>query len=309
LFVHGCLVGVHPKLEGLAGGSSTCGSKQQASALCAVACSTDDFPAMIARPEFMTVGVRMAPGDMSKETVARSTKVIRWLGAIAVVGTAAAIAVYAAFFGRMSIVPDPAAWGLLGDFVGGLLTPMIGLLFLVGLGWGLEQLRQELRAIRCVLERASLAPGTVRSTGGVSSGVTAGLQRTIELIHQDLKEQLSVGVGVVRGADSLALGEPGGKVLSLAQLLRDSAQDPVLREALAKECRSALLQVAELLGMLARYIHEYEASPEGRSCAGYLRRRHALYALALLKLGLLPDKVAVYYRDYKTSRTRAGSAA
>jgi len=248
----------------------------------------------------------MAPNETSSlETVSVSSRPIRWLAAVAGLSAGAAVAVYAAFFGGMPIVADPRPWGLFGDFLGGLLTPLLGLLLLVGLLWALEQLRRELSLTRGLLERA--LDGRAETAPGV---VVRDLHRTIELIHEDLKEQLGARVCMERKGDSLLLGDPvlagqpGAKSLSLAQLLRDAVQDPVLRETLGKEYRAGLIQVAELLQMLARYIHEYESAPEGGSCGGYLRRRYAVCALSLQKLGLLPEKIASYYRDNKNGKSR-----
>ncbi len=235
----------------------------------------------------------------------------------AVLALGLALGSYVAYFGNRPIVPDAAAWGRFGDFVGGILTPLVGLLATLAIVWSMKLMRYELaNATRAVQNMApSPAPVISEASTAVAGGGADDGYRTLELIHQDLKEQLAARLCVIRLADGIEVAElpyvehlpKGAREVQIAQLLRESVQDPILREALAAQQRNGLLQVAELLQLLARCLIDHEAGARGNSAGMYFRRRYATSAVALQKLGLLPEKVTVFYRDYKNGKGRPGN--
>lgn len=248
-------------------------------------------------------------------------RLIGALAAVFAVGAILAAGVYLFHFGGLPIVADPEPWGRLGDFLGGVLGPLVGLLLLVGLVWSMLSIRSELAATRAALQGAvEAASWTGRSAdaeegSGRASSAREDLYRTLEVIHEDLRQQLAARIQVSRTPEGVSVHEraPAGgsgadtRELALEQVLRECVQDPVLRESVAAEMKGGLMALAELLQHLARYVHEYESLPAGRGAASYFRRRHAFTAVALQKLGILPDKVAAFFRDAKNGRSAPGN--
>jgi len=239
------------------------------------------------------------------------------LAVAGVLALAFAVGSYIVYFGSLPIVADSAAWGRFGDFVGGILTPLVGLLAILALLWSMRLVRCEIaRTCRAVEALAGAPRGRQTEESGVVAAVGGDeLFRTLGLIHEDLKQQLGGRLCMVRRSDGLEVIEvsssaplaKGARELQISHLLRESVQDPVLREALAGQQRNGLLQIAELLQLLARYLHDHESGARSGTAGMYLRRRYAVPAVALHKLGVLPDKVAAFYRDYKNGKGRAGN--
>jgi hypothetical protein len=244
----------------------------------------------------------------------------RLIGALVgvfLVSAAVAAGFYLLHFRGLPIVADPEPWGRLGDFLGGVLGPLVGLLLLIGLVWSMLSIRSELALTRAALQRTAEAlPRAGRPPEGAEDADgREDLYRTLEVIHEDLRQQLAVRIRVSRTPEGVSLGEraPAGppdgdaREVSLEQLLRECVQDPVLRESVAAGLKGGLTPLAELLQHLARYVHEYESLPAGRGAASYFRRRHALSAVALHKLGLLPERVAVFFREARNGRSASGN--
>ncbi|MGD2082049.1 MAG: hypothetical protein PVF91_03735 [Chromatiales bacterium] len=248
------------------------------------------------------------------------TRMIGALVGVCLAVTAAAVGLYLFQFAGMPVVTDPEPWGRLGDFLGGILTPLVGLLLLIGAVRAMLAIRDELAGLRAALERAAEAlPRQDQVASGAEWPGRTGAQRedlyrTIEVIHRDIRPQLAAGVHVVRTAEGVRLSgrapthPPSGdsRELTLEQVLREAVQDPVLRESVARDLRADIVPLAELMQHLARCLHEYEGIAGARGAGSYFRRRYALAAVGLQKLGVLPDKVGAFFRDARNGRIGPG---
>ena len=65
--------------------------------------------------------------------------------------------IYALFFRNKEIVAEAENWGQFGDFIGGVLNPIFGLIAVVGLLWTIYQNQRELHLTREELSKSSEA--------------------------------------------------------------------------------------------------------------------------------------------------------
>ncbi len=259
----------------------------------------------------------MIPDDNHDDAGSLGRLVTASLAAAGALALVLAVGSYIAYFGSLPIVADSAAWGRFGDFVGGILTPLVGLLAVLGILWSMRLMRCELARTCRAVERLAQSPAVPQpeTRSPTEPSDCDDVCRTLGLIHEDLKQQLAGRLCIVRRSDGLEITEvpslqalpKGARELQISQLLRESVQDPILREALAGQQRNGLLQIAEVLQLLARYLLDYEVGVPGGTAGMYFRRRYAVPAVALHKAGVLPDKVVAFYRDYKNGKGRAAS--
>ncbi|MEJ1358335.1 MAG: hypothetical protein RPU51_09205 [Candidatus Sedimenticola sp. (ex Thyasira tokunagai)] len=115
---------------------------------------------------------------------------------LAIAGAISAAAVFYLYyhhFGHMEISKVPANWGPFGDFIGGVLNPIIGLFALVGLLWTIYQNQVELSLAREEMGRSSEALEKSNEQSEKRSQIENTL-RAIEVIDQQIVRMLDDGV-------------------------------------------------------------------------------------------------------------------
>ena len=77
------------------------------------------------------------------------------LGVAAVAAFLIVLGLYIAYFKNLSVTNDSATWGTFGDYLGGMLNPIISFLALIGLLYTIHQQAQEMQATREELKQAA----------------------------------------------------------------------------------------------------------------------------------------------------------
>ncbi|MEJ1366304.1 MAG: hypothetical protein RPU42_14610 [Candidatus Sedimenticola sp. (ex Thyasira tokunagai)] len=115
------------------------------------------------------------------------------LAALGAISAVAIFAFYYSHFGHMEISETPANWGPFGDFIGGVLNPIVGLLALIGLLWTIYQNQVELSLAREEMSRSSEALEKNNEQSEKRSQIDNTL-RVIDIIDQQITRLLDNNV-------------------------------------------------------------------------------------------------------------------
>lgn len=103
----------------------------------------------------------MTPNDRSgtppQEDTAdrRVTRLLAWLGGLAALAVLIVLSAYFGKFGPQGLSGEQSVWGQFGDYVGGILNPLIALAAMIVLIYGVYLQRQELSATKAELARSN----------------------------------------------------------------------------------------------------------------------------------------------------------
>jgi len=168
------------------------------------------------------------------------------------VGVAGAFYLY--FFMNHDIVEDPAAWGQLGDYFGGMLNPVIGLLGVLGLLWTIYQNQRELSESSKQLRLSAQALDEQRT---ISAAQEERLTRAEK--RQDLLNAITIIVDSIESDwFRVSFRKTNGQMESLYEstsILRPENQSAALRVGLKKLIAE---KTGTQLNVLAELMVEYD---------------------------------------------------
>ena len=100
-------------------------------------------------------------------------------------------------FNNWALSPDPAVWGQLGDFTGGLLNPLVSFATMVVVFVGVYYQRSELHATRLELKQSkqALKDSASAAIAHVSHLKTEEKRRQLELVINNIRDQVEEELG------------------------------------------------------------------------------------------------------------------
>jgi hypothetical protein len=232
----------------------------------------------------------------TKDEVVQSKSAERWLWVASVGGVFAASAVYLVWFGLVHKHPvgQPSAWGVYGDFIGGLVGTMIAAVTLILIFRTLGVSRQALVVARTEADQTRLE--MQRQTRELSKqvsqlqddAVARDFQRRLDGVLDDWRRALAVNVKGVIGWSKQSMYEvtPRAREAALTELPVVTAIYAVTpehpeRASFVARWTYHFSPLGLLLHELATYCEEYEALVGNAALADYYRRRVAPYVRLL----------------------------
>lgn len=221
---------------------------------------------------------------MDTETRQRRTRnLLIGLGALGGLFAVTAFALYAYHFQHLDISTAPADWGPFGDFVGGVLNPIVGLLALIGLLWTIYQNQYELGMAREEMRRSSEALQKNNEIAEKQSRKDE-LYQVITIIDNEIKRLLSTQINITLGITLTTAG-------TLESLLDPSKISP--SDASIDEARSLVVHLIDL----DQYLDKYSVLTGDRTVQKYFSTRYFKVATALRELDLLENSVFISFFD------------
>ncbi|OOZ41660.1 hypothetical protein BOW53_02990 [Solemya pervernicosa gill symbiont] len=187
---------------------------------------------------------------------------------------------------------DPADWGVFGDFIGGTLNPIIGLVGVIGLLWTIYQNQKELSATRAELRRAHEIAQEAEERRKIEDN-KQDIFRMIELLHRELQELLDSELF----APFEGTNEPTPNTLSIGAVLQLKCIHDV--ELFEKENEEVFLGISLLFTHLHEYLSEYDRLSEIDTIVKYFKLTylHEILAIKHTKTGLHEDTVSYFLQQ------------
>ncbi|WP_313913854.1 hypothetical protein [Tahibacter sp.] len=200
------------------------------------------------------------------------------LGGLAVLAPLAAGVVYWSRF-HASPPGNPDAWGQFGDFVGGTVNPLIGIITVIFVLVTLNETRSQVERARVDAEAADI-------------------RRKVEGILETWNQHITAAR--FNGVIGVDLGDgPVDVDLTLSRLFEDDSYTLLMQRARETDQRLIIRswharfdRAVNLLIEFENALLEYQDYADSRSLTDYYRRRVSTAAVFLKKCGLLPDETA-----------------
>lgn len=207
------------------------------------------------------------------------------------------LTLYFVNFGLIQRLPSggPTSWGEFGDFFGGIVNPIIGIVTVILVVRTLKATREEAAETRAQLEQQLEHQREERVLGDMRTRLERALEDWQRMMDERCQKLI---YGFVRGNFVATKGE-----LTRAQALRTigllTSLDTILaleqgkeREAIFSHWEDNMEGCSQLLEELASYCMSYQQKSQLSGLPDYYRRRVVHTARVLHKMGLLHAEVA-----------------
>jgi uncharacterized membrane protein len=204
---------------------------------------------------------------------------------------------YYRYFGDFKIVPAVDKWGQFGDYIGGVLNPILSFLGLIGLLITIYQNQNELAQTRIEIQKTSEAAQRQAEHFEREEEVSE-LVRIIERIHLDLLSQLEVELTDIIYADD-DITETARFTKTVGFILSGISNDAHLMIPLPiTEGRSSNFhRVAGWITELSGYLHKYMSITNRDTLPKFYALRYGAYIKLLEKNEYLDKSVGDFYRN------------
>jgi len=218
---------------------------------------------------------------------------------VGIIATIGAFLTYSSYF-RGPIPPDQAHWGQFGDFIGGVLNPIMGFLALGGLLYTIGQNQRELHNTRIELERSADAfeQNNQMQKDAAEARATEerkeDIYRMIKTAYEELKEVSITSQGNMHSMlASMGHATPIDLISSLhmAQLLNKHK----LEQFKSHHFTTCRQQLSALLVELKKYLEEFKTIAGDEIITQYYTKRVIAFVDILSRTNDLDTETARYF--------------
>jgi len=223
------------------------------------------------------------------------------LAALGFIWMVVAFAAYAWYFDDYKIVANSTHWGQFGDFIGGVLNPVMGFLALLGLLWTIAQNQEELYLTRKELRTS--AEALVQSNNIAESNAAdrakeerkKDIYRMIKTIYEELKET-STTIDEEHMATTLEGLDCGSPIDLIRKIhLYPGTHEKGLEQFKGPYFTICRQQLSTLLIELKIYLAEFKTLADDETITQYYIKRTAPIADILSVAGDLDAETASYF--------------
>ena len=254
--------------------------------------------------------------ESDSEKSLKKTRVV--LIGLAIFGVGITFAVYATYryyFHDQVVVAKTELWGQFGDFIGGILNPLVGLLALIGLLWTIYQNQRELSLSRESLRKSADAlvqNNTIANEESKSRLVRErkdDLFKMIDMLHKEVEKSLLLlveapGMDIdkiiktrIIAANALYSSRVMKKVSLEEIVMNIQKTDKKTARSLLKDHLKVTYSIARDLKQLKTYLSLYESEAKDTIVTGYYKLRFISVVRGLNNFGALEDKVLDYFEQ------------
>jgi len=247
---------------------------------------------------------------MEIENDLKKTKIgIYVISLVAFLALAITVGSYFLIYSEYQISTNPEKWGVFGDYIGGLMNPVIGLLALVALLWTIHQNQKELFYAREELKRSSKALeenneiSKKQADSEIIKNKKEEIQKIIDITYQELKRMLdgyvAIGIGISRGEREISTPRAkGGALINM--------EEKKLSELLESYSwiNEYVLQMASLTYQLKEYLEAYESVSSEVYVPDYYKKYFIDCVAALENHGFVDCDTAEYFKNSAVVRGR-----
>lgn len=210
--------------------------------------------------------------DSHSDTFTSTRRVLVALGFAGALCAVAVLGIYGWYFQSQSISANTASWGEFGDFVGGLLNPIMGFLAVIGLFWTIYLNQVELALTRDELRNSSRALDQNNRLVALAA-LKDDLKRVIDTVHRAIDIRMDVELDVNRG------GTP--RSFCFSEILDSLPRITPICQMWLDQHAGHVADTARLVIQLNQYLREYEKFPDGRLVSNFYKRYHGRLAMLL----------------------------
>lgn len=175
-----------------------------------------------------------------------------------------------------------AQWGVFGDYLGGILNPILSFLAFLGLLWTISLNYDELRRSSESLKKQEIQQQK------------QDIYRLIETIYSEIKGILNLNFVSGGYVDKPSFS-------SLKILINAGSKDFDLSSDLLQKHKNELLVLTELFLQFKFYLSKYDNLANDNFTSAYFKKYFITVILDLSVIGVISDELKVYYQDFTIS--------